>query len=537
MGPVKERRRASSRATGAAAGRKAPTGPSEIGGPPQKPAAFDLEKAARQYLLYVKNPVKYVEQIILGQRPEKIEPYQADVLDMIAEHNRVAIKAANGVGKDTLAAWMMEWYLLTRPMSKIPSTSGVFRQVRSMLWSEVHQWTRKSMAYPHIRLLTTRMEVVGYEGEWFAEGFTARDEEDAEGYHAKHLLYVVTEARAVPDKIWTAILKACTGEENKVFAQSIPGGEVGEFFRIFSQYRSTWATYSFAAAKPQTNSKGRVEYLSTCKLVSQHSIDEKLAKGEDSPIFQAGVMANFLKQTSESLIPLMDVENAQTEERLQDLALAQEHGTVEMGIDVARFGDDATVFAFRKGPVVYQEMPEYWKQDIMESTGRAVHYIRKYRPARVKVDVIGLGSGLADRLRELEKEAKMKRNQAETALKEKKGDESGHQKDIDDAMAHVVIVDVNVSEAAASREQYRNQRDEGWDTLASRLKDGQIALPDDPELATEMTAPKFRYSSGGKKEVESKQSVKGRGYNSPNKTDAIILAFSLGKAVGLNIFF
>ena len=502
-----------------------------------------ITAAAKKFAEYIWNPTAYVQDIILKGRTDIIEPHQADIMDLVAEHNRIAIKAANGIGKDTVSAWLIEWFTVTRPLSKVPCTSGVFRQIRSMLWSEVNKWSKNSLASPWLHILDTRLEVKGYQEEWFAEGFTADEEKKAEGYHAHHMLYIITEAKAVRDQIWNAVFKACSGENNKIFCQSVPGGQIGEFFNIFSKYRATWKTFSFAAARSfdsiQDGERQRV-YRPTTRLVSQASINEKLDRGgEDSPLFQAGVLANFLTQTEDSLIPLAHVELAMSvlhNDKLHPLTI---DAPVELGVDVARFGDDSSVIAARRGPSIFK-MKEMFKQDTMALTGEVVSWIRHLRPRAVKVDVIGVGSGVVDRLVELTEEARAVDYQIQKERKTKidRGEKLSDY--IPDPLATVQIIGVNVGEAPddnTEREKFKNKRSQYWAMIRDKFKVEEIGLLEDPELAVQLTTPKYRFSSDGKLEVESKESMKARGFDSPDKADAIILAFVPWEKGGLNVFF
>ena len=148
------------------------------------------------------HPVHFIQNI-LGAEPE---PYQADVLDALAESPRVAVRSGHGVGKTAVAAWAVTWFLVTRPLSKVPTTAPTFeKQVRDILWAEIHRWVRESVLARELSLSQTRMAVKGFEEEWFAVGMSAERPENLEGFHAPHLLYVVDEAKGVSDSIFDGI--------------------------------------------------------------------------------------------------------------------------------------------------------------------------------------------------------------------------------------------------------------------------------------------------------------------------------------------
>src|SRR5204863_9937182 len=72
----------------------------------------------------------------------------------------------------------------------------------------------------------------------------------------------------------------------------------------------------------------------------------------------------------------------------------------ELGVDVARYGTDNTAIAIKHGPVI-ESVDKYFHEDTMQTAGRVMQYINKFRPVSVKIDVVGLGAGVYDRLREL----------------------------------------------------------------------------------------------------------------------------------------
>jgi hypothetical protein len=90
---------------------------------------------------------------------------------------------------------------------------------------------------------------------------------------------------------------------------------------------------------------------------------------------------------------------------------------------------------------------------------------------------------------------------------------------------------INVSEAPTLfDEQYLNQRAELWFRGRSWFEQKNCALRGDERLASELTRPKYKHTSSGKVQVESKEDMKKRGLRSPNLADAFLLTFA-GDAV------
>ena len=74
-------------------------------------------------------------------------------------------------------------------------------------------------------------------------------------------------------------------------------------------------------------------------------------------------------------------------------------GRVVIGVDVARFGSDRTVVLMRRGDTVVS-IRTFSRIDTMATAGQVMVAAREHRPDAVNVDAIGIGAGLADRLRE-----------------------------------------------------------------------------------------------------------------------------------------
>lgn len=64
--------------------------------------------------------------------------------------------------------------------------------------------------------------------------------------------------------------------------------------------------------------------------------------------------------------------------------------------------------------------------------------------------------------------------------------------------------------------------------LREALEAGEVALPDDEALFDELAAPRWRASSGGKIQVEPKDGLRDRLGRSPDRADAVVMAWWAG---------
>jgi len=421
----------------------------------------------------VSNPVFYAEKVI----GVKLEPYQGDVLEAIAAHEKVAWRSGHGVGKTAAAAMAVNWFFDTRPNSKTITTASSWRQVSRMLWPEIHKWRRRadfevigrsSLDYEPLKLMLSRDE------DWFATGEASDEADKMEGFHSKFLFYVIDEGKSVPLQTYEAIEGALTNEEGEVRVLVIstpPPEKTGYFYEIFSKKRIGWQTFHTSSLDSQRVSRAWVE-------------QRKQEWGEDSAVYINRVLGEFAESGQDALIPLSKIEAAVEN---KDTSI---EGKKKLGMDVARYGEDSTIIVRRQGNCVLK-LSKFIKEDTMQSTGRLLTEMKDFGAELANIDAIGIGAGVVDR-----------------AAEQRDG-----------------IHGVNSAEGASDSEKFLNKRAEMYWGLRQRFLDGDISIPDDEELIGQLSNIKYKYNSRGQLQIESKDDMKKRGLKSPDKADALALAF------------
>lgn len=165
------------------------------------------------------------------------------------------------------------------------------------------------------------------------------------------------------------------------------------------------------------------------------------------------------------------------------------------GFDIARFGDDSSVAIIREGASVIW-IEEWAKTDLMHTTGKIINLIDRFKPDSVNLDVIGLGAGVYDRL----VEQGFKINAINVALAPQTFDEE-------------------------KKSKLANLRAEIYKHLSDLFEQGDISIPDDLGLIAQLSGIKYKFNSRGQLQIESKEEMKKRGMKSPDKGDALALAF------------
>ncbi len=437
---------------------------------------------------------------------QKFTSYQDEILGSLIDKRRVAARGPRGLGKTAIAALAVLWFATTREGDetsdwKVPTTASSWRQLTRYLWPEIHKWAGRIRwdrigreAY-NARTELLVMSIQLKHGQAFAGA--SDNPETMEGAHADSLLYIFDEAKIIPNKTFDAVEGAFSGAgagsslEAYALATSTPGVPVGRFYDICSGREGTEHWTSFRVTFEDAVRAGRM---------TQEWADQMKAQwGEDSTLYRNQVRGEFASEDTDGVIPLAWIEAAN--ERWQDWKEAggESEGVItRIGADIARSGDDKTVFAIRKSRVI-SELRRYAKQDTMATTGLLAGILKANPQAEAVVDVVGVGSGVVDRLRELGLRV-VPFNAGEKSLAFDRSGELG----------------------------MLNKRAEAWWNLREMLEPNSnedLALPPDTKLMGDLTSPKWKATSGGRIQVESKDEVRKRLGRSTDDADACIQAF------------
>jgi hypothetical protein len=213
--------------------------------------------------------------------------------------------------------------------------------------------------------------------------------------------------------------------------------------------------------------------------------------GESSDFVKVRVRGVFPSQSSLQFIGRDLVDDAMTRE------VHVEKGEAAcVGVDVARFGDDASVIRTRIGRDARSWPPIRLRgADTMVVAARVSEHINLLRAGGHRtalfVDGGGVGGGVVDRLRQL-----------------------GHD-----------VVDVQFGSKANDPRRYANKRAEIWGLMRDWLAIG--AIEKDEGLVTDLTSVEYGFTAGGDAILlEKKSSMKSRGLASPDDADALAITFA-----------
>jgi hypothetical protein len=208
--------------------------------------------------------------------------------------------------------------------------------------------------------------------------------------------------------------------------------------------------------------------------------------GEDHDVTRIEVKGQFPRTGSNQFIGREVVQYAAERELVPDDGAA-----LLMGIDVARFGDDESVFRFRRGRDARSLKPLRFKGlNTMDLASEAATTIERLKPDAVFVDGGGVGGGVVDRLK----------------------------------MIGYRVIEVQSGEKARDEEKYLNRRAEMWGEMREWMLHG--CIENDEALIDDLTGPEYALHLKGQIKIESKDAMKKRGLASPDDGDALALTFA-----------
>lgn len=226
-----------------------------------------------------------------------------------------------------------------------------------------------------------------------------------------------------------------------------------------------------------------------------NAIDEaeiaRLKNEQSENTFRQEFLCDFTASNDNNLVDMQVVMDAM--ERKIDPEIVRRWPVV-IGVDIARFGDDATVFFTRQGKQAYEPVVIH-KMNNVDVAHMLVGYINERKPVCVNIDQ-GQGTGVIDLVRGL-------------------------------VQSSVIINEIPFGSKALQPERYVNRRAEMWDLMRGWLND-EASLPNSIDLKAELTAPQFSYDVQGRIRLESKDLIKQRlGGKSTDLADALALTFAV----------
>lgn len=401
-----------------------------------------------------------------------------------------ATVSGRGIGKSALVAWINLWLMSTVLGASAITTANTEDQLKSKTWAELGKWHTMAINSHWFEKSTMALKPA----PWFEDALKTQMKIDTGYYYAKAQLWseenpdafagvhnmagivlIMDEASGIPAAIWKVSEGFFTEPvlHRYWFCFSNGRRNTGTFFECFHKDRKFWRRNHIDARTVEGTDPAVY-----AEIIEKH--------GEDSDEARVEVKGEFPRQGDKQFISRELVADAADRELQSD-----DWAPLIMGIDIARFGDDKTVFRWRQGRDA-RSIPavEIKGMDNMVVANEAAHWIQKLNPDAVCIDA-GNGTGVIDRLREM-----------------------GYK------------VNEVWFGSASPKPEWANNRTFMWAEMRDWLRGA--AIDANQELIDDLTGPMYKFQgTSDRQRLETKEEMKARGLASPDHGDALACTFAI----------
>ena len=412
-------------------------------------------------------------------------------MEAIRDYPLVACRSANAVGKSFVAACAALWYLECHCPGYVVITSSSWTSVEKVIWPEIHRLLNDSQYNLGGRLLKLAWE---RGPQWGAFSVSTEIPDNFAGFRTPHGAFVIVdEASALDTEIMEAIMGLTATRGSKVLLIGNPLRPSGAFYDAFSS--KYWHCMGISALESPNVVYGHDVYPG---LATKDWVEKQKYEWRSNPAaYSARVLGEFPEETDDIVIPKAWCEAA-LKPREEIPEKSKDTSTLMMGCDIAREGGDRIVLLIRDHIAVrHMEITQH--KNLMSTTGRIIALADEWKiPAEhIKVDDIGVGGGVLDRLRELD----------------------------------VPAMSVKFSRDAYDKVQFFNLRSESYWRLRIALDPNRdtppLMIPEEyRELALECSVPLRDFTSRGQIKLESKKEIVKRLGHSPDLSDALAISYA-----------
>lgn len=424
------------------------------------------------------------------------DEWQRDAFARYDANERSAMQACVGPGKSAVLA-TIGWQFMLCHADRGKHPNGVALSIsgdnlKSGLWKEMAVWYQRSpILQAAFEMTAERITSREHPKTWWLEARTYAKSATPEaqgmalaGLHAPYVLYLLDETGEMhPALLRRAEQGMSNVELGRIVIAGNPTSIQGALYEAVVNQAKDWAVTVITGdpEDPKRSPRINLEW-------AQRQIDRY---GRDNPWVMSSILGKFPPGGLNSLLTPDEVRAAMRRNPAPD---AYSWSQRRLGIDVARFGDDRTVIFPRQGVACLKptEMRHGRDTPVSVDIGNRVLQMKMEWGAEVEYfdDTVGWAHGAIDYCRV-----------------------NGGRP-----------IPVNFGDTKTTDPRYYNRRSEMWMRMAERIR-LDLALPDIPELLTELCAPTYGFK-GGKWILEEKDAIKERIGYSPDIADALALTFA-----------
>ncbi len=416
---------------------------------------------------------------VLGVEPT---PQQIDIIKHFMLYRFIAVRSGNKVGKTSVSAWLLLWFICCFKDARIPCTSPSESQLKKGIWQEVGKWYRelpdffKEQFEYHAEALTHRSRGLSWQA--YIKTATKENPEVLSGAHSNNILVIMDEGSGIDTLIINNILPLLGSPNAYSIILGNPLRTSGFFYDVFN-------------GKPSIFKKLLKYSAEDSPLMPKETLIawEQAYGGKDSNYYKVHALGEFPDSDSDQLIPLGIVDNAVKNE----LSFEEyKNSNMIWGIDVGLDHDASTILK-RQGRKLHKIVKFHKIGDSVKLAGRIkeeYHYA-KVKPTIINIDEIGIGRGTLDILKGWK----------------------------------LPIRGINVGTSPREKGRFANLKAEVWYELRDWLLQENPDIPDDQDLITDLVSTRFQTNPSGKLKIEGKDQIKKRIGRSTDYGDGLVLTF------------
>lgn len=426
------------------------------------------------------------------QRDQLIRIRDKLTADPLNARVREITLSGHGVGKSADVAWITLWNEMTYVDAKGVTTANTDTQLRTKTWAEVSKWFHMldPLLQSQWELTATALYAKSAKRErtWRADAIPNSPTNPAAfaGAHnaGKRLLLIVDEGSEIAETIYETLEGATTDANTQIvfLVFGNPTAPTGAFKeRAEGRFRHMWKV-------------NRIDSRNVKRTDKQVLEDMIAAWGEDSDTVRVRIKGQFPRVGAVQLIPSDVVSHARSRP-----ALYMPSDPLILGVDVARFGDDQSVLAPRRG-LDARTIPweRYRNISTMDLVTKIVEFHNKWGCDAIMIDMGGVGAGVYDRLAQMN---------LRCLFPVEFGGAGG------------------VIEYGGQQMKVANKRADIWCKLREALYNG-LAIPDDADIETDLTGTQYGFNAKDEIQLEKKEHMKARGLASPDNGDGIACTYA-----------
>lgn len=409
-----------------------------------------------------------------------LDKWQKQICDEFYKYDRFAVSSGHSSGKSALTAGIIIYFLTMYPHPQAIITANTEKQLSQKTWRELAKWHKRSLLRDWFNWSATKFALTEEKDTWFAAAVpqTEHSSEAFAGAHEKYMLQIFDEASSIPYSIYEVSegATATAGGFRKWLIFGNPTQNSGPFYdACFGRQSHRWHSIIIDTRE--------------CKYADQVQIKAWIEDwGLESDFVRVRVLGLPPQQSVTTLIGAKLAEDAAKRELDPE---AYRSSPKILSVDVARYGDDETVWSLRQGLKLHWQKFYHGLRETQVAE-RTANIIDAENPMTTFFDVTGgYGAGAYDILRDL-----------------------GYR-----------VVEVNFASRDGIEEQYQNMRISMWDMVRKWLALADI--PDDFQLLRDLTTPELMYNRiTGRKQLEDKKDLKKRLGRSPDRGDSLAIGFA-----------